>query len=374
MAATSAAFVRRQHEPRPTAAGALAEQPPRFGLEHRLDRPRSAARREATSGGTGNTRSPLTCSASRLVTSTLSSRAVLRAARRPRARQRSTCSKLSSTRRTSAVAQHTLAARRAASTSVAPLDAQRAGDGGEHLLGLALGAQVDEEHPVVEPVDLRSGGLDGQAGLAGPARSVSVTSRTSSSPSSAPSSSSAASRPRTSRWRPAGSRRAVRRRSSPWIASKRSVRSTARSSSRSSRSSVGVAERLVGRAVLAFEPAEHLRQPRLHLRRRSLHVDEPGHSLREHDSSSSPEIVHVGGDPAVALPVDADEHVGLREVRAVQRPRRVGSSAELEHDRREPKLLDRRPSRLPLVCQLAERRGDEDAEALVGRSDGRVRA
>jgi hypothetical protein len=48
---------------------------------------------------------------------------------------------------------------------------QRASDGRERFVPLTFGAQVDEDHPVVEPADLGPGRLQGEAGLAGPARS-----------------------------------------------------------------------------------------------------------------------------------------------------------------------------------------------------------
>ena len=43
----------------------------------------------------------------------------------------------------------------------------------------------------------------------------------------------------------------------------------------------------------------------------------------------------AGRDPAVLLPVQADEDVALVEIGAVQRARRVGSGTELEHHRGE---------------------------------------
>jgi hypothetical protein len=45
--------------------------------------------------------------------------------------------------------------------------------------------------------------------------------------------------------------------------------------------------------------------------------------------------------------------------------------AQLEHDRRQPKLLDRGPRRRSLGGQLAEGGGDEDTDALVRRPNRR---
>ena len=77
----------------------------------------------------------------------------------------------------------------------------------------------------------------------------------------------------------------------------------------------------------------------------------------------------VGGDPAVAVAVDADEDVGLGEVRAVQRAGRVRAGAELEHHRRQVEAFDRGAGGAPLVGELAQRRADEHPQPLVGRAD-----
>ena len=132
---------------------------------------------------------------------------------------------------------------------------------------------------------------------------------------------------------------------------------------------VGVAERLVGRGVLALQAVEHLGEPRLHVGRRSLDVDEARQVRREDELVLEAGDLHVGRDPPVALPVDADEHVGLGQVRAVERARWVWAGPELEHHRGEPELLDRRARGLTFVGELTERRRDEDAQPLIGGSD-----
>ena len=63
----------------------------------------------------------------------------------------------------------------------------------------------------------------------------------------------------------------------------------------------------------------------------------------------------VGRDPAVALAVDADEDVALREVGAVQLARRMRPRAELEHHRREAQPLDRGAHGAALVGSSSRR-------------------
>ena len=71
--------------------------------------------------------------------------------------------------------------------------------------------------------------------------------------------------------------------------------------------------------------------------------------------------VHTRPDPAVALPVQADEDVGLRQIGAIQLPRWVWSSAELEHHRRQPQRRDRTCDRGTFLGELDQRGAHEDA-------------
>ena len=71
--------------------------------------------------------------------------------------------------------------------------------------------------------------------------------------------------------------------------------------------------------------------------------------------------VHARPDPAVTLPVEADEDVGLRQVGPVQLPWWVWSSAELEHHRRQPKRRDRASDRGAFLGELDQRGAHEDA-------------
>ena len=80
----------------------------------------------------------------------------------------------------------------------------------------------------------------------------------------------------------------------------------------------------------------------------------------------------VGRDPAVALAVDADEHVALLEVGAVELAGRMRAGAELEHDRRQAQPLDRGARRAALVGEFAQGRAHEHPDPLVGRADRRA--
>ena len=69
--------------------------------------------------------------------------------------------------------------------------------------------------------------------------------------------------------------------------------------------------------------------------------------------------VHAGGDPAVALPVDADEHLALLEVgedasARYMLPRRVGTGARLVPHRNQVQALDGAPGGRALIGQLLQ--------------------
>ena len=74
---------------------------------------------------------------------------------------------------------------------------------------------------------------------------------------------------------------------------------------------------------------------------------------------------HAGSDPAVAVGVDADEDIGLRQIGPVHGLRRVRPGPGLEHHRSEPQLLDRRPGRAALGRQFREGRGHEHPNSVV---------
>ena len=72
----------------------------------------------------------------------------------------------------------------------------------------------------------------------------------------------------------------------------------------------GVREVLVGDVTLVLDPGQHLRQPRIAIRRRRLDVDEPGQPGRQPVLVLQPGHLLAGRDPAVALPVDRRRRPG----------------------------------------------------------------
>ena len=152
-------------------------------------------------------------------------------------------------------------------------------------------------------------------------------------------------------------------------ASNRSASRMARSASMSSASSSRAREGGVRRGVVVADPGQELAEALLALRG-LLQVDELRHVAR-----GEPVLVLEAGDlvarrdPAVVLPVDADEDVALLQVGAVELLRRMRPSTELEHDRREVQPLDRGARGSALGLELLQGRADEDPEPLVGRAD-----
>ncbi len=125
----------------------------------------------------------------------------------------------------------------------------------------------------------------------------------------------------------------------------------------------------VGGGVVGLDALDQLGEA-LVPRRRLLDVDELRHSDRgEVVLVLESRDVLVGSHPAVALAVDADEHVALREVRAIELAGRMGPRAELEHDGREPHPLDGATHRPTLVREFAQRRTHEHPDPLVRRTD-----
>ena len=129
------------------------------------------------------------------------------------------------------------------------------------------------------------------------------------------------------------------------------------------------AERTVGVSPLRLELVDHGRQSRFPLGGRCLDVQQPGNRAGQPEFVLEARDVHVGADPAVPLPVQTDEDVRLSQVRPVQLARRMRSSAELEHDRREPECRDGATNRRTLLGELGQRGTDEDAQTLVRGPD-----
>ena len=337
----------------------------------------SAARRAASSpaagsamGGTGTRTSPRTRSASREVTTTVSpGQCSTRWASCAAAAV--TCSKLSSTstaRRSPEVLLQGLQRR-----PVALVDTDGPGHGRPHPGRLALGAEVDPDHTVGPRQVGGAQGLQAEPGLARPARAgqghqPGLTCAEEAAERReqllAPHEGGGGDRQRLAeragrQGRPGSVREALGQHQGQVVEHQLAQL-------------LGVAERLVRRGVLLLQPLEQLAQAWLHVRRGPLDVDQPRHAPGEQQLVLQAGDLHVGGDPPVALPVDAEEDVRLLEVGLVEGARRVGAGAELEHHRGETQLLDRVPHGAALVGELAQRRGDEDAQALVGRADPAV--
>ena len=128
-------------------------------------------------------------------------------------------------------------------------------------------------------------------------------------------------------------------------------------------------ERRVRRGAVVADPRDERVEPFVAFGG-LLDVDELRHLVRR-----EPVLVLEAGDlltrrdPAVLLPVDAHEHVALREVGAIQLLRRVRPRPELEHHRREVQPFDRAARGGAFRFQFAEGGADEDPQALVWRSD-----
>src|SRR5205814_1776963 len=75
--------------------------------------------------------------------------------------------------------------------------------------------------------------------------------------------------------------------------------------------------------------------------------------------------------PAIALPVEANEDITLRQVGPVELTWWVGSGAQLEKHGRQAQLGDGFARSYSLGGQLLERRADKDAHALVRGTDYR---
>jgi hypothetical protein len=96
----------------------------------------------------------------------------------------------------------------------------------------------------------------------------------------------------------------------------------------------GRAERAIGR--LLPDPGEQIAEARFALGRRRLDVQQPWQRLRQLELLLDAGQIHVRADLAVALPVEAYEHVALLQIGPIQLLRRVWPRPRLEHHRRQP--------------------------------------
>jgi Enoyl-CoA hydratase/isomerase len=79
--------------------------------------------------------------------------------------------------------------------------------------------------------------------------------------------------------------------------------------------------------------------------------------------------LHARPDLPVALPVQADENVALRQVGAVQIPRRMRTGPQLEQHRRQPQRRDSPRNSPPLRRQLTQCGAHEHPQTLVRGPD-----
>ena len=133
------------------------------------------------------------------------------------------------------------------------------------------------------------------------------------------------------------------------------------------------AEVTVGDRALRLDAGQHPGQPRLPVRRRHLDVQQPGKRLRQLELVLQTRDLHARPDPPVPLPVQADEHITLRQVRPIQLLRRVRPRPELEHHRRQPQRRDGPRHCLPLLRELAQRGTHEHPQTTVRSPDHLLR-
>ena len=121
--------------------------------------------------------------------------------------------------------------------------------------------------------------------------------------------------------------------------------------------------------TLVSDPAEERPQCGISFRSRLLDVDQLGTPLTPLELVLDPGDRRTRCDPAVALPVDADEDVALLEVRAVHLVRPMSASTELEPHRRQAQGPNRGLDRISLGRELAQSGRDEHPQPLIRRQD-----
>ena len=110
-------------------------------------------------------------------------------------------------------------------------------------------------------------------------------------------------------------------------------------------------ERPVGHGARRPDVVDHRRQPRLLAGRRALEVQQHRFARGQPVLILQARDVHPRRDPAVALPVDAHEHLALLQVGPVHAARRVRPGAGLIPHRNQVQPPDRTPGGRPLPGQ-----------------------
>jgi hypothetical protein len=137
---------------------------------------------------------------------------------------------------------------------------------------------------------------------------------------------------------------------------------------------LGCGELLVGSGILGSDAIEQSLQARLTFWCRGLDVDELRFGPRQLVFVFQPRHLHRGGDPAITLPVEANEDIALAQIGPVQLARWVGTCARLEEHRRQAQLRDSLSCCSPLGSQLIECRADKHPYPLIRCADHRCSA
>ena len=131
----------------------------------------------------------------------------------------------------------------------------------------------------------------------------------------------------------------------------------------------GSTESPVGAEPPFPDPSEKPVQGGVTVRRRLLHVDQLRATPAPLELVLDPGDGRVRCHPAVALPVDAHEHVALVEIRAIQLVGAVRTRADLEPHRGHAQRSHGGLDRVALRRELPQRRGDEDPDTSVRREN-----
>src|SRR6476620_10519215 len=124
-------------------------------------------------------------------------------------------------------------------------------------------------------------------------------------------------------------------------------------------------ERAVGGASFLLDPTNERDEAILALERRLLDVEEHRLALTEVELILEARNRAPLGNPAVALPVDADKNIALIDVCRVQVTRCVRTRTLLEQHRSEVQRRDRLACGDTLLCELAQWRGNEDPQTAI---------
>ena len=132
---------------------------------------------------------------------------------------------------------------------------------------------------------------------------------------------------------------------------------------------IGRLKRAIAGRVVGLNPLQQGRQLGIPILSGLLHIEQAWEVGGEQVLVLQARDRLAGCHPPVALPIDPDEHVTLVQIRAVERPGRVGSSPDFEHHRRQREVRDRGTHGRSLLAELSQRRAHEHPQALIRRQD-----